>query len=32
MTCRPELTGEVSQVFDYLGSRKHKALFSHLLV
>jgi polyphosphate kinase len=32
MTCRPELTGEVSQVFEYLGSRKHKALFNHLLV
>jgi polyphosphate kinase len=32
MTCRPELTHEVDQVFEYLSTRKHKALFSHLLV
>jgi polyphosphate kinase len=32
MTCRPELTDEVNQVFEYLSTRKHKALFSHLLV
>lgn len=32
LTGRKELTGEVSQVFEYLRTRKQKVLFSHLLV